>query len=61
MYADYLSECCDAPPIGEPDYSTIEYGGPIGFCSHCQDDCGFYVEEIAGDHFDTQEEKRGER
>ena len=57
---DWLSQCCDAPPLMEVDISTIPYGGPTGFCSHCKDLCDFYSED-PGDHFDTRAEKYGER
>jgi hypothetical protein len=40
---DYLSECCDSPPYGELDMSTLSYGGPSGFCSTCYDNCIFKV------------------
>jgi len=43
---EYLSECCDSPPHGELDMSTIPYGGPSGFCSNCHDNCIFIVEEV---------------
>ena len=56
----WVSECCDAEPHGELDMSTLNYGGPSGFCSRCYDNCIFFVEDT-GDHFDTVEEKRGER
>ena len=58
---DWVSECCDANPMEDMlDMSTLPYGGPSGFCSSCHDNCIFFVEDT-GDHFDTQEEKRGER
>jgi len=41
MY-EWLSECCDAIPVGEIDSSFETY--PIGFCSKCLDNCGFYRE-----------------
>ena len=56
----WFSECCEAVPIGEVDESTIPYGGPRGFCSRCNDNCIFFVEDM-GEPFDTQEEKMGER
>jgi len=56
----WLSECCDARPIGEMDFSTWNYGGPSGFCGHCLDNCIFFGED-PGEPFDTKEEKYGER
>ena len=56
----WVSECCDAESEGEMDMSTVNYGGPSGFCARCHDNCIFFVEDT-GDHFDTKEEKRGER
>ena len=42
---EWISECCDAPPIEAGgigiDESTIQYGGPSGFCSRCHDNCIF--------------------
>ena len=38
---EWRSECCNAFPIGELDESTIEYGGPSGFCGQCKDNCIF--------------------
>jgi hypothetical protein len=43
---EWLSQCCDAKPALEVDESTIPYGGPTGFCSHCYDTCGFYEGEV---------------
>ena len=56
----WRSECCEAVPHGGLDMSTVNYGGPSGFCSTCLDNCIFFVED-AGDPFDTKEEKYGER
>ena len=56
----YVSECCFARPIGELDFSTVNYGGPSGFCGHCLDNCIFLPEDM-GEPFDTKEEKYGER
>jgi hypothetical protein len=42
---EWLSLCCDAMPAIEVDESTIPYGGPIGYCSHCEESCGFYEGE----------------
>jgi len=57
----WLSECCDAVPMGDRlDESTTPYGGPSGFCSTCKDNC-IFVEEDKGNPFDTKEEKYGER
>ena len=56
----WVSECCFAYPIGELDHSTDKYGGPSGFCGRCHDNCILLVEDT-GDHFDTVEEKHGER
>ena len=56
----WFSECCDAEPHGEMDMSTINYGGPSGFCSRCYDNCIFFLGDL-GDPFDTKEEKYGER
>jgi len=42
---EYLSECCDSPPYGELDMSTVPYGGPSGFCNKCHDNCIFILEE----------------
>ena len=59
MYYEWLSQCCEAIPVGEVDES---FGEAIGFCSKCLDSCDFYEGEIeVGEPFDTQEEKRGER
>ena len=64
---DWVSECCDANPMEDMlDMSTLPYGGPSGFCSTCHYNCIFLAieedyETEPGDHFDTQEEKRGER
>ena len=41
---NYLSECCDAPPIGELDMTTVPFGGPSGFCGICHDNCIFFLE-----------------
>ena len=61
IMSDWISECCEARPLGgEVDESTIPYGGPSGFCSTCHGKSIFFVED-AGEPFDTQEEKRGER
>ena len=61
IMSDWISECCEARPLGDVvDESTIPYGGPRGFCSTCHDSCIFFVED-AGEPFDPQEEKRGER
>ena len=63
----WVSECCDSIPIGELDISTVSYGGTeyyrVGFCSTCKDNCIFVVEDTGEpeDHFDTKEEKYGER
>ena len=38
---EWLSECCSASPIGELDESSIQYGGPSGFCGQCKDNCIF--------------------
>ena len=43
----WLSECCDAYPIGELDMSSVPYGGPSGFCSRCHDNCIFIKEVVA--------------
>ena len=59
MNYEWLSECCEASPIGEVDES-VNYN-PIGFCSKCLEGCGFYDGEEVGEPFDTKEEKRGER
>jgi|TARA_R110002020_G_C16157929_1_gene763168 hypothetical protein len=56
----YVSECCFAYPAFELDMSSAEYGGPSGFCSRCQDNAIFLVED-SGEPFDTKEEKYGER
>ena len=59
----WVSECCESVPIGELDMSTVPYGGPSGFCGSCRDNC-IFVKEDEGepeDHFDTKEEKYGER
>ena len=59
----WVSECCDAVPLVELDMSTVPYGGPSGFCGSCRDNC-IFVKEDEGepeDHFDTKEEKYGER
>ena len=45
----WLSECCTAPPACEPDFSTVTYGGPSGFCGKCHDNCIFYKEEENND------------
>ena len=37
----YISECCFAHPATELDMSTVNYGGPSGFCSRCHDNCIF--------------------
>ena len=60
-YVEWISECCDAGPISDLDMSTVLYGGPSGYCSVCKDNCIFVPAEDPGDHFDTKEEKRGER
>jgi len=60
-FVEWISECCDAEPISDLDMSTVRYGGPSGFCSVCKDNCIFVPVEDPGDHFDTKEEKRGER
>ena len=61
IMSDWISECCEARPLGDVvDESTIPYGGPSGFCSTCHGKSIFFVED-AGEPFDTQEEKRGER
>ena len=61
IMSEWISECSEARPLGgEVDESTIPFGGPSGFCSTCHDSCIFFVED-AGEPFDTQEEKRGER
>ena len=51
----YLSECCDAPPIGELDMTTARFGGPSGFCGVCQDNC-IFVDELTRD---LEEEEPG--
>ena len=51
----YLSECCDAPPIGELDMTTVRFGGPSGFCGVCQDNC-IFVDELTRD---LEEEEPG--
>ena len=43
---DWRSQCCDASPlyidgVVDIDESTIPYGGPSGYCSHCHDNCIF--------------------
>jgi len=47
---EYISECCDATPIGELD-SGSPYGGTeyyrVGFCSKCKDNAVFIKEELA--------------
>ena len=40
----WISECCDAYPIGELDMSSVPYGGPSGFCGRCKDNCIFIRE-----------------
>ena len=57
---EWLSECCDAIPVGEVDEGTIPFGGASGFCSRCLDNCIFTVEDD-GEPFDTNEEKWGEK
>jgi len=46
---EYISECCDATPIGELD-SGSPYGGTeyyrVGFCSKCKDNAVFIKEEL---------------
>ena len=61
MQVNWLSECCDAEPHGDLDMSTLNHGGPSGFCNRCLDNAIFFAEEDPGDHFDTREEKYGER
>ena len=41
----WISECCSANPIGELDMSSIQFGGPSGFCGRCHDNCIFIVED----------------
>ena len=41
----YISECCDALPLGELDMTTVQFGGPSGFCGICHDNCIFVLEE----------------
>ena len=61
IVSEWISECCEAVPLGDVvDESTTRYGGPSGFCSSCKGNSIFFVED-AGNPFDTQEEKRGER
>ena len=47
---EYISECCDATPIGELD-SGSPLGGTeyyrVGFCSKCKDNAVFIKEEFA--------------
>ena len=47
---EYISECCDATPIGELD-SGSPLGGTeyyrVGFCSKCKDNAVFIKEELA--------------
>jgi len=38
---EWVSQCCEAFPMGELDESTIKFGGPSGFCSNCHDNCTF--------------------
>jgi len=58
---DWISECCEAEPFGELDMSTVNHGGPSGFCNRCLDNCIFVPSQDPGDPFDTKEEKYGER
>ena len=59
--SEWISECCEAVPLGDMvDESTIPYGGPSGFCSRCKGNSIFFVEDM-GEPYDTKEEKRGER
>jgi len=37
----WVSECCTAPSRDELDMSSILFGGPLGFCSSCYDNCIF--------------------
>ena len=61
IMSDWISEGCEARPLGDVvDESTIPFGGPSGVCSTCHGKSIFFVED-AGEPFDTQEEKRGER
>jgi len=57
---EWLSECCEAVPVGEVDEANVNYG-ISGFCSKCLEACGFYEGEEVGEPFDTREEKYGER
>ena len=45
---EWLSQCCEAAPIGEVDESINYY--PIGFCSKCLEGCGFYEGELDDDN-----------
>jgi len=36
---EFLSECCDALPIGELDREN-----ELGFCGRCKDKAVFYIE-----------------
>ena len=40
-YEEWLSECCSALSVGEMDISTVDYGGPSGFCMRCGDNTIF--------------------
>ena len=51
--SDWISECCEASPLGDVlDESTIPYGGPSGFCSTCKDNCRVVLEDM-GEPFDS--------
>jgi hypothetical protein len=39
----WISECCSVQPADELDMSTIQFGGPLGFCSGCSDKTQFVV------------------
>ena len=64
----WLSECCEAPPLGEVDMGIIEEGvkyhnpiQPLGFCSECYNGSLFFTEDTGEPFFDTKEEHYGER